>query len=319
MTNVLLTGASGFVGKAIYEHLKSKPDHSCTRVIRRKNKIEATQSYIVDSIDNETCWDGAFESIDIVIHAAAKVHDMTPDSELNVNRYHQVNTLGTLRMAQHAADSNVKRFIFISSIKVNGESTEKGLPFTEQTTDIPTDFYGKSKFDAEVGLRKIASNSSMEVVIVRPPLVYGPGVKANFLTMMNFVSKGIPLPLGAIDNRRSLVSLENMVDFIGVCLGHPHAANETFLVSDDHDISTAQLLKALSTAFGKSNRLIPVPIGLLALLFKLVGKADMTARLCASLQVDISKAKKLLSWSPPQTLEQGIFKVVEHYRAEKRS
>jgi nucleoside-diphosphate-sugar epimerase len=213
----------------------------------------------------------------------------------------------TLKLARQAASARVRRFVFISSVKVNGECTAPGRPFTEADTPNPQDAYGQSKSEAEQGLRQIAAETGMEVVIIRPPLVYGPGVKANFSTLMRVVQRGWPLPLGAIThNRRSLVGLGNLVDLIVTCIVHPMASNQTFLVSDGHDLSTAHLVCKLARATGVSVRLWPVPLSLLRMVASLLGKETAVQRLCGNLQVDISKARHMLDWTPPLSLEESL-------------
>ncbi|GAA4012849.1 hypothetical protein GCM10022212_03390 [Actimicrobium antarcticum] len=225
--------------------------------------------------------------------------------------FRNVNVQGTLNLARQAAASGVQRFVFISSIKVNGEATQRGQSFMADDTPAPLDDYGVSKMEAEQGLRKVALQTGMEVVIIRPPLVYGLGVKANFAVMMHWLQRGVPLPLGSINNRRSLVSLDNLVDLLMMCLKHPAAANQTFLVSDGEDVSTTELLRRMGIALGHPARLVPLPASLLELAAAIVGKADVAQRLCGSLQVDIEKTRRLLGWTPPLTLDQGLKKAAE--------
>lgn len=218
---------------------------------------------------------------------------------------------GTLNLARQAAQVGVRRFVFVSSIKVNGEATQPGQAFTADDVPSPLDPYGVSKLEAEQGLREIEAQTGMEVVIVRPPLVYGPGVKANFAAMMRWVARGIPLPLGAIHNARSMVALDNLVDLLVACLKHPAAAEQTFLVSDGEDVSTTELLRRTAQAMGKKALLLPVPASVLELGATVLGKRDVAQRLCGSLQVDIEKTRRLLGWNPPLTLEQGLKKALE--------
>jgi nucleoside-diphosphate-sugar epimerase len=218
----------------------------------------------------------------------------------------RVNVAGTLNLARQAAAAGVKRFIFLSSIKVNGEQTLPGQPFTEDDVPAPLDPYSTSKYEAEEGLRELARQTGMEVVIIRPPLVYGPGVKANFLNMMRWLHKRVPLPFASLNNRRSLVALDNLIDLIVVCLEHPAAANQTFLVSDGEDMSTTELLQRMAQALGRPARLMPIPASLLEAGAALLGRRDMAQRLCGSLQVDISKAKMLLGWNPPISVDEGL-------------
>ena len=215
-----------------------------------------------------------------------------------------------MSLARMAAKEGVKRFIFISSVKVNGESTRPGRAFTEADAPNPQDAYGQSKHEAELGLRQLAADTGMEVVIIRPPLVYGPDVKANFAALMRAVQRGCPLPLGAVHNQRSLVALDNLVDFIFTCISHPQAANQTFLVSDGQDLSTTELVRGMARAAGAPARLLPVPVWALQAGARLLGKEDAVERLCGNLQVDISKARSLLGWVPPVSLEEGLRRAV---------
>ncbi len=231
--------------------------------------------------------------------------------------YRQVNVAGTLTVAREAVAAGVKRFVFISSIKVNGEGTPPGRPFLADETPGPTDAYGVSKLEAEQALTKLASATGMEVVIVRPPLIYGPGVKGNFSALTQLVEAGIPLPLGAVKNKRSFVGIDNLVSLITRCIEHPAAANQVFLASDGQDLSTAELLKKLAKARGLPCRLISVPTGLLQVGATLVGKTALAQRLLGSLQADITKTRKLLDWEPPYTIDQGLRRCFETRMPER--
>jgi UDP-glucose 4-epimerase len=240
------------------------------------------------------------------MHCAARVHVMAESVADPLAEFRRVNVQGTLNLARQAAAAGVRRFVFVSSIKVNGEATQLGRPFMADDAPAPLDAYGVSKMEAEQGLLETARQTGMEVVIIRPPLVYGPGVKANFAAMMRWLRCGVPLPLGAIHNQRSLVALDNLVDLIVTCLTHPAAANQTFLVSDGEDVSTTELLRRMGQALGRPARLIPVPVSWLKLAATLVGKPDVAQRLCGSLQVDIEKTRRLLVWTPPISLDEGL-------------
>jgi len=220
--------------------------------------------------------------------------------------FRRVNVEGTLNLARQAAAAGVRRFIFISSVKVNGELSQPGKPLHADDVPAPRDAYGLSKLEAEQGLRQLAATTAMQVVVIRPTLVYGPGVKANFHSMMRWVQRGVPLPFAKVDNRRSLVSVANLVDLIITCIDHPNAANQTFMASDGEDVSLSQLLHALGRALGQPARLLPVPVGVLHGAAQLVGRRDLAQRLLGSLQVDIAKNRQLLGWYPPYTLEQGL-------------
>ncbi|MDG1708255.1 MAG: NAD-dependent epimerase/dehydratase family protein, partial [Emcibacteraceae bacterium] len=251
--------------------------------------------------------------IDVIIHCAARVHVMNDKALSPLNEFRKVNTLATLNLAKQAANSGVKRFVFISSIKVGGESSQLGNPLIEDSDYVPDDPYGLSKYEAEQLLLELAANSEMEVVIIRPTLIYGPDVKANFQTMMKWASKPIPLPFGAINNKRSLVSIDNLISLIEVCITHPKAKNEIFYVNDGNDLSTSDLLRKIYKSFGNNTPLIPMPMSMINLLFTLIGKSDYSARLLGSLQVDITKARTLLNWSPPHSVDDSIDKTVKHF------
>ncbi|MGC5701155.1 SDR family oxidoreductase [Pseudomonas sp. NFXW11] len=315
MGRILLTGASGFVGGAIHEYLSNSSTHKLTVALRRPmSSLPVTTTLAqIDQIDGVTDWSRALLDSDVVIHAAARVHVMQESSTDPLTSFRKVNVEGTLNLARQAAEKGVRRFIFISSIKVNGEETSLGVPYTACAEPAPADPYGISKMEAEKGLMRIASESGMEVVIIRPPLVYGPGVKANFFNMMKWLYRGVPLPFGAICNSRSLVALDNLVDFVVTCIDHPKAANQVFLVSDGDDLSTTELLKKMGRALGKPARLLPVPSGVLTLAATLLGKKTLSQRLCGSLQVDITKNRELLNWLPPVTVETELDAVAKDF------
>ncbi len=251
-----------------------------------------------------------------VIHLAARVHVLGDKSSAPLEEFRRVNVAGTANLARQAAAAGVRRFVFLSSIKVNGESTEVGLPFTADDTPVPRDPYGASKYEAEQMLQQIAAETRMEVVIIRPPLVYGPGVKANFESMMRWLARGVPLPLAAVtQNRRSLVALDNLVDLIMTCLSHPASANQTFLVSDGEDLSTAELLKRMGAAMGYPARLFYLPPALLKLGAQVVNKPGIYQRLCGSLQLDIAKTRRILGWRPPVSVDECLRRAAEGFRA----
>lgn len=311
---VLVTGASGFVGRAVRQRLNSMKGAQVRGSVRRACSEEVSLVTVGD-LSSQTDWSEALAKVEIVVHTAARVHVMQDVAADPLVEFRRINVEGTLHLARQAASAGVRRFVFISSIKVSGEATQPGHPFMAGDAPAPLDAYGISKMEAEQGLREIAAQTDIEVVIIRPPLVYGPGVKANFLTMMRWLARGVPLPLGAIDNRRSLVALDNLVDLIVTCLDHPAAANQTFLVSDGEDLSTTQLLQRMGRALGKPAHLIPVPPVLIKLGAALVGKPAVAQRLCGSLQVDISKTRQLLGWSPPVSVDEGLKKAAQGYLA----
>ena len=306
--NILLTGSSGFLGSRL---LKLIPSAFYTELLVRKTLLEYSENQYISNIDNKSDFSAALINKDAVIHCAARAHIMNDDSIEPLVEFREVNTHGTLNLAKQAAAAGVKRFIFISSIKVNGEAT-LGYPFTAFDEHKPEDFYGISKSEAEVGLRAIAEESGMEVVIIRTPLVYGPGVKANFAALMYIVNKKIPLPFGLIkSNKRSLVYVDNLVDLIIACLDHPNAANQTFLVSDAHDLSTTEMVKLMAKVQGVKPWLLPFPVWKLKLLGKITGKSDIISRLTDSLQVDITHTRETLDWTPPYSIEEGFAKSVQ--------
>jgi nucleoside-diphosphate-sugar epimerase len=304
--NVLLTGANGFLGSRLAVTLNSTPYVRLTAAVRRSVQLSAMNVVEVQSLDANTDWSDAVTDQQVVIHAAARAHIMKDEVVDPLVEYRQTNVDGTLNLARQAAVAGVRRFIFISSIKVNGERTYIGKPYTAEDIPAPEDAYGISKYEAEQGLLQIASDTELEVVIIRPPLVYGPGVKGNFSSMIQVVKKRVPLPLGAIKNKRSLVALDNLVDLIITCIDHPAAANQVFLAGDGEDISTTELLRGVAKAAGVSSRLIPVPASVLMFMASLIGKKEMAQRLLGSLQVDISKARDLLGWTPLLSVEEGL-------------
>lgn len=313
---IVLTGATGFVGKQV---LKAIPESSDIALISRTKHYDMHETLLVE-IDSSSDYSAILQSANVVIHCAARAHVMNDSSSNPLEVYREVNTRGTVNLARQAAIAGVKRFIFISSIKVNGEQTKLGKPFTYKDLPQPTDDYGVSKGEAEQQLVSLAKETGMEVVIIRPTLVYGPGVKANFASLMNVVSKGMPLPFGCItDNCRSLVSVANLVDLIITCIDHPKAANQTFLVSDDNDLSTSEMISSMANAQGKKSWQLPVPLWLYKLAGKLLNKSDVVNRLTGSLQVDISHTKDTLGWKPPQSLEAGFREVAKEFTQRNRS
>lgn len=307
LKTVLLTGASGFIGRAALDRLLGESSWR-VRAAYRSLPAESPGCDVCHSPDlgPESDWKDSLRGADVVVHTAARVHMMRDSSTDPLTEFRRVNVEGTLALARQAAVAGVKRLVFVSSIKVNAESTKDRGPFEADESPSPKDPYGISKFEAELGLREIARETGMEVVIIRPPLVYGPGVKGNFANMVKVVEKGFPLPLGAIHNKRSMVALDNLVDLIITCLDHPAAANQVFLAGDGTDLSTTELLRGISKAMGKPARLIPVPAGVLMFGAGLLGKKPVAQRVLGSLQVDISKARNLLGWEPPLSVEEGL-------------
>ena len=303
---LLITGATGFVGKAVCE--QAVHDGLFVRgALRIRVEVPSSiEPFVVSEINVATDWGSALRDVNVIVHLAARVHVMHDTATDSLRAFRSVNVDGTLNLARQAAAVGVKRMVFISSVKVNGESTWPGRAFTEVDAPNPQDAYGQSKLEAEQGLRQLSANTGMEVVIIRPPLVYGPGVKANFAALMRVVQRGWPLPLGAVHNQRSLVALDNLVDFIVTCITHPQAANQTFLVSDGQDLSTTELVRGMAQAAGLPALLLPIPVWALQAGASLLGKGDVVKRLCGNLQVDISKARNLLGWVPPVSVDEGL-------------
>jgi len=315
----LITGATGFVGKALIADLLSK---ACeVKALVRQSSVVlplAVEQVVVGDLVALTLSDPSgfskevFEGVDAVIHTAARVHVMDDEATDSLAEFRKINRDATLVLARLASEAGVKRFIFLSSIKVNGEMTRPGHSFKPDGVHVPDDPYGLSKYEAEQSLLELAKKTDMEVVIIRPPLVYGPDVKANFASMINWMGKGVPLPFGAINNKRSLVALDNLVNFIALCADReksPKAANQIFLISDDEDVSTTELLRKVAKAQNKQAWLIPVPVSLMTFAAKLIGKGDVANRLFGSLQVDSSKARDLLGWKPVVTMDEQLQKM----------
>ncbi|CAI8888815.1 UDP-glucose 4-epimerase [Pseudomonas sp. IT-P74] len=312
---IVVTGASGFVGSAVVSALDKVERYFPVAVARSKKDGQKRSSsmFLVPDISSATDWSAGLKDAAVVIHAAARVHVMKEVEQDALAEFRKVNVEGTINLARQAAAAGVKRFVFISSIKVNGEQTDVGKPFTADDKPAPSDAYGVSKKEAEDALRVISKETGMEVVIIRPTLVYGPGVKANFRNMMTWLYKGLPLPFGSIHNKRSLVSLDNLVSLIMVCVEHPKAAGQTFLVSDGIDLSTTELLQRTAKALGVKSRLLPVPAKMLAFCAVALGRRSLSQRLCGSLQVDIQKTRHLLGWYPAVSVEDALDKTAKEF------
>lgn len=311
MAGIILTGASGFVGSRLFFELKRGADFQAVGLCRRLPQDANEPGLRAVGDLQQADLSALLTGMDVLIHVAARAHIMKDEVADPLAEYRRVNVDGTLHLVRQAAAAGVKRIVYISSIKVNGEATAIGRAYSADDTPAPEDAYGLSKLEAEQGLIKLAAEAGMEYVIIRPPLVYGPGVKGNFASMVTLVDKGVPLPLGATHNKRSLVGIDNLVDLIIRCIDHPAAANEVFLAGDGEDLSTTDLLRRVGEAMGKPARLIPVPAGLLQLGATLLGKKAMAQRLLGSLQVDISKTCELLNWKPPFTVEEGLRRCFE--------
>jgi nucleoside-diphosphate-sugar epimerase len=307
--SVLVTGSAGLVGRAVVHQLAKRQEHAVKAASRTGDALLPPQAVPVrmPALCAHAGHSEELVGATTILHLAARVHVMDDPAADPLAVFREVNTAGTLNLARQAAAAGVRRFVFVSSVKVNGERSAAGAPFRHDDPPQPEDPYGISKSEAEDGLRDIAATTGMEVVIVRPPLVYGPGVKANFATLMRAVQRGLPLPLASVThNRRSLVALDNLVDLLITCIDHPAAANQTFLVSDGEDLSTTGLLRRLGQAMGKPARLLPVPVPLLRAGAALMGKRDMAQRLLGNLQVDITHTRETLGWTPPISVDEGL-------------
>lgn len=313
----LVTGGSGFVGRALISHLLAR-GYDVRLPLRQPHKADqlaSVEAVDIGSLSLENDWTAALRDVDKIVYLAARVHIMNDKSTHPLTEFRRVNVDGAVNLARQAAAAGVRRFVYLSSIKVNGELTQEGRLFTADNAPAPEDSYGVSKHEAELALHQVATDTGMEVVIIRPPLVYGPGVKANFQSMMRWLAWGVPLPLAALtQNRRSLVALDNLVDLIMTCLSHPAAVNQTFLVSDGEDLSTAALLRRMGAALGYPARLFYMPPSMLKLGAQLVNKPGIYQRLWESLQIDITKTRQLLGWSPPVCVDEGLRRAAEGFR-----
>lgn len=307
---ILVTGASGFVGSALLPRFLKYEGASLVAATRKASTglPAAVRMRRVGDLGPDTDWRAALEGVGTVIHLAARVHVMQDTAEDPLAEFRRVNVEGTLNLARQAVAAGVGRFVFLSSVKVNGEGGSR--PYTEADTPAPQDPYGISKHEAEQGLRAVAGEGGMEVTVIRPPLVYGPGVKANFAALVRAVRRGVPLPLGAVHNRRSLVAVDNLADFIVTCATHPSAGNDTFMVSDGEDLSTPELVRRLAAAMNRPVRLLPVPPALLFAGSALLGRRAAVHRLCGSLRVDIRRAGSRLGWRPPVSVDEALRRTV---------
>ena len=307
---VLVTGANGFIGSALIKFLSVAKNIQVVGVVRPSASVVGLSN--VDLIRSELAHLTGFElcDIDVIIHTAGRAHMMRDTAISPIDEFRKINTDATLKLAKLGADAGVKRFIFLSSVKVNGDTTLLGFPFSAFSPVNPQDPYAISKNEAEYGLRDISTKTGLEITIIRPPLVYGPGVKGNFKTLIKLIYTKVPLPLAAIKfNRRSMVGVDNLVSLLESCIFHPNAANETFLVSDNFDVSTHKLLMMLGSAIDKSTLMLWVPMSVLNVVAKLFGKSKQLDRLADSLQVDISHTCSQLNWKPPYTMNEGFKKM----------
>jgi nucleoside-diphosphate-sugar epimerase len=312
MANVLVTGATGFVGRTLCPVIQASTHH-LRAAVRYADSCAVEDRCTIDGISGSTDWGIGLEGVDVVIHLAARVHVMKADDAGAMDAFLEVNLHGTEQLARQAAAKGVKRFIYLSSIKVNGECTQ-GQAFNEHSIPSPHDAYAISKYRAEQALQRVAAETGIEVVILRPPLIYGPGVKANFYNLLKLVDSGLPLPFAKLQNRRSLVYVGNLVDLLMLCISHPGAADQTFLVSDGEAVPTSKLIQQISKALGRSVRLFPMPLKLFSVIMRLIGKASVFDRLTQSLVVDSTKLHTALGWRPPYSLTQGIQITTDWYR-----
>lgn len=315
---IALTGVTGFIGSHLLDKLHLL---NFSGTIFNRSVFPLKQEFKSVQVSNLADYDGFkndLSGIEVIIHCAARAHIMHDEVADPLAEYRRVNVEGTLNLARQGVAAGIKRFVYLSSIKVNGESTALESPFYKSDLLSAKDFYGQSKAEAELQLVELANATGLEVVIIRPTLVYGPGVKANFASLMNLVSKGIPLPFGCItDNKRSLVSVTNLVDLIITCIDHPKAANQVFLVSDDEDVSTSEMVREMAVALGKPTWQLPIPVWCYKLVGKLFNRSDVVDRLTGSLQVDISHTKETLGWKPPQALQEGFKQTAQAFLQAK--
>lgn len=306
--NIVLTGANGFVGKYLCSYLSRKKYQviACSRANEKQINLSSSSITFINYVDLEKNLSNA----DVIIHLAGRAHVINDIEHDPYIAYRDVNVLHTINVAKLALFKNVKRFIYISSVKVIGEESLKS-PFTEKSNCFPSDHYGNTKLEAEILLQKIFENTNTTLVIIRPPLIYGPGVKGNFQTLIRLCQRPIPLPFGRVKNLRSFVNLDNLCSFILLCCQHPNAANQTFLISDDEDVSTTALITSIKQALGKQPWLVPIPSQSLDALFRVLGKKNYSERLLGNLQVDITKAKTVLGWQPVTRFQAGIQSMVD--------
>lgn len=317
MSKVLVTGANGFVGQALCQKLLAE-GYSVTAAVRRSTTrandvVAGCETYFVGDLGAKTDWTEALCGVDVVVHLAARVHVMKDTADDPLAAFRQVNVVGTSALARVAASHGVKCFVYLSSIKVNGEYTA-GKPFSPIDEPAPQDPYGVSKWEAEQVLQQVAAESGMGLVILRPPLIYGPGVKANFFRLMEWINRGVPLPLRGIHNRRSMLFLGNLVDALCVCISNPATIGKTYLMSDGEDVSTSQLIETLAHLMGQPVRLWKMPQPLLRMMRALMGRSAELERLLSSLEIDSSAFHKDTGWTPPFTLEQGLRQTVDWYQ-----
>jgi len=314
--NILLTGATGFLGSALLCKIKQDSELNVSCPVRKLELLGVAPFVDVGEINESTDFSSVLAGIDVVVHVAARVHVMRDESDDPLSEYRKVNVFGTANLARQAVVAGVRRFVFISSVKVSGEFTRDGERFVETMVPNPEDPYARSKFEAEEALKEISVDSGMEFVIIRPPLVYGRGVKANFTSLMKLCTIPVPLPFSLVHNKRSMIYLENLVDFIVCCIYHPKAANEIFLISDDQDLSLSELIRTIRREMGRKSLLFPVPVKIFECLGGLIRKQAVIGRLTGNLQINSSKARTLLGWSPPYSVTKALEVTVSDFLKE---
>lgn len=319
MYRILLTGSTGFIGTELLKQLKLKKYFINVSSRSSLEKIDEVQNFKINQIDNNSNWSEALDKVNCVIHCAGIAVENNKSNANDLDNYHRINVEGTSNLAYQAAAKGVKRFIFLSSIKVNGERTNVSSNFKNTDVPKPENIYAISKWKAEQFLQAISKQTGLEIVIIRAPMVYGEGVKGNFLRLLNLINKGMPLPFGSVNNLRSFISLENLVDLIICCINHPQATGQTFLVSDGEDISTPNLIKKIAMIMKKKAVLIPVPISIIKLTGKIIRKTKKINSLINSLQIDNFFTKETLKWEPPINLDKGLNKTVEWYLLRNRN
>ena len=315
---ILVTGANGFVGRALCVEAIVRGMQVRGGVRHQCDLPAGIERLIVGEINENTNWQRALNGCDVLVHLAARVHVMRESAKNPLEEFRRVNVQGTEHLARSAVASGVKRFVYVSSIKVNGEETLGGKSYAERDMPTPHDAYGTSKWEAEQALHRVAEETGLEVVIVRPPLVYGAGVKGNFAQLLSVLARGIPLPLASIKNHRDLIYVGNLVDALVACATHSNAAGQTYLVSDGEGVSTPDLIRNLANALGKSNVVFPFPMSVMRFCAGLFDKSSALDRLTQSLQVDSSKISKELGWQPPYTMQQGLRATADWYLAERK-
>lgn len=316
---VLVTGASGFLARSLINMLLSQGLHDVIGSVRSSKSYVTSEIeiFVTGEINGDTAWDRVLEGVDVIIHTAARAHVIKDDVVDPASAFYEVNVSGTIALAAAAIRNNVKRFIFVSSIGVNGSSTSEDEAFSEVSIPNPMALYAISKYEAEQQLSQLVENSMMQLVIVRPPLVYAEDAPGNFGRLLKIVSTSFPLPFALVKNRKSFIYRENLSDFLCKCVDHPVAGGELFLVSDAEDVSTPELLTVLSRAMNKKLYLIPVPMWLMKGVTTLLGKTSIYEQLCDSLVIDSTKARTLLNWNPPFKVRDALRLTGEAFTNEK--